>query len=976
MLLLFIAVLHTVEFQKRGLPHAHIIIWNSADTSNPTPAMIDKHISAEIPDPKLDPLGYVLVAEHMIHGPCGKQNPKCPCMKNNKCSKHFPKTYQDDTSVTSTGFATYKRGQATLFVIKGGCHMDNRWVVPYNMLLLKKYQAHINVEWCNKTTFIKYLFKYVTKGADCSKAYLQRVKRGQQTPFDDDTQTINEVKEYLHCRYICEQDACWRMFGYDIHRHFPAVERMPVHMPNENFITFSARAKMDRLLSAEFLRRTMLTQWFVCNELFPEARTLTYPEFPSKWVWDQRDRRWSKRKQRHDKIGRLHYVHPLAGERYYLRMLLLIVKGATSYEHLRFHNRVYHHTFKEACKSRGLLSDDHEWYDAFDEAAAWATSPQLRSLFVTMILFCEVGDENTLFEKVWRHLADDIIYQYRDMIGDPSYQLPDSMARDYLLDELSALFSQSGKNITDFNLPPKTHAAYPILHNRFVEEELSHPLDPLIDMNNPTVSLNEDQKNAFHKIVQRVEQNEPGFFFVAGYGGTGKTYLWNRIVGYLRRKNKIVLTVASSGVAALLLPGGRTAHSRFKIPCEVEDDMICDVSRGTMLSELIELTSLVIWDEALMANRKCFEALDRTFRDIEKVKNPEIANIPFGGKVVVLGGDLRQILPVVEDGNKQDVIAATIIASRLWSHVEVLSLKQNMRLLCSPEDPIQQQQVAAFNKWILDIGENKIPTLAKEGEDEGSWITIPQEFLVSPAENRLAAIVKAIYPDFHARYKDPIYLVQRAILAPTNELTHSVNDYMVPLVPGREKEYFSSDTIAKSTAQHEAYDLLYPIEFLNSINGNNFPQHRIVLKQGILIMLLRNLNQRAGLCNGTRLIVTSIGEWTIEAKIMNGSHTNQSFAIPRITLSLKNNKWPFVLQRRQYPIRVCYAMTINKSQGQTLSAVGLYLPKPVFTHGQLYVAVSRVTAKQGLKIYIEDDEGRPTDQTRNVVYTEILQHLS
>ena len=976
MLLLFIAVLHTVEFQKRGLPHAHIIIWNSADTSNPTPAMIDKHISAEIPDPKLDPLGYVLVAEHMIHGPCGKQNPKCPCMKNNKCSKHFPKTYQDDTAVTSTGFATYKRDQATLFVIKGGCHMDNRWVVPYNILLLKKYQAHINVEWCNKTTFIKYLFKYVTKGADCSKAYLQRVKRGQQTPFDDDTQTINEVKEYLHCRYICEQDACWRMFGYDIHRHFPAVERMPVHMPNENFITFSARAKMDKLLSVEFLRRTMLTQWFVCNELFPEARTLTYPEFPSKWVWDQRDRRWSKRKQRHDKIGRLHYVHPLAGERYYLRMLLLIVKGVTSYEHLRFHNRVYHHTFKEACKSRGLLSDDHEWYDAFDEAAAWATSPQLRSLFVTMILFCEVGDENTLFEKVWRHLADDIIYQYRDMIGDPNYQLPDSMARDYLLDELSALFSQSGKNITDFNLPPKTHAAYPILHNRFVEEELSHPLDPLIDMNNPTVSLNEDQKNAFHKIVQRVEQNEPGFFFVAGYGGTGKTYLWNRIVGYLRGKNKIVLTVASSGVAALLLPGGRTAHSRFKIPCEVEDDMICDVSRGTMLSELIELTSLVIWDEALMANRKCFEALDRTFRDIEKVKNPEIANIPFGGKVVVLGGDLRQILPVVEDGSKQDVIAATIIASRLWSHVEVLSLKQNMRLLCSPEDPIQQQQVAAFNKWILDIGENKIPTLAKEGEDEGSWITIPQEFLVSPAENRLAAIVKAIYPDFHARYKDPIYLVQRAILAPTNELTHSINDYMVPLVPGREKEYFSSDTIAKSTAQHEAYDLLYPIEFLNSINGNNFPQHRIVLKQGIPIMLLRNLNQRAGLCNGTRLIVTSIGEWTIEAKIMNGSHANQSFAIPRITLSLKNNKWPFVLQRRQYPIRVCYAMTINKSQGQTLSAVGLYLPKPVFTHGQLYVAVSRVTAKQGLKIYIEDDEGRPTDQTRNVVYTEILQHLS
>ena len=209
-------------------------------------------------------------------------------------------------------------------------------------------------------------------------------------------------------------------------------------------------------------------------------------------------------------------------------------------------------------------------------------------------------------------------------------------------------------------------------------------------------------------------------FFVSGYGGTGKTYLWNRIVGYLRGHKKIVLTVASSGVAAPLLPGGRTTHSRFKIPCEVEDDMICDVSRGTMLSELIELTSLIIWDEALMANRKCFEALDRTLRDIEKVKKPEATDIPFGGKVVVLGGDLRQILPVVEGGTKQDVISAAIITSRLWAHVEVLSLNQNMRLVCSPNDACQQQEVAAFSTWVLDIGEGKAPSCAKDGEDEPS----------------------------------------------------------------------------------------------------------------------------------------------------------------------------------------------------------------------------------------------------------------
>jgi hypothetical protein len=296
--------------------------------------------------------------------------------------------------------------------------------------------------------------------------------------------------------------------------------------------------------------------------------------------------------------------------------------------------------------------------------------------------------------------------------------------------------------------------------------------------------------------------------------------------------------------------------------------------------------------------------------------------------------------------------------------------------MCTEASPSEQEAVRNFSKWILDIGEGRVPCTAKDGEQEATWITIPQEFLIVPGEDKLASIVQAVYPSFNSRYKDLVYLGQRAILTPTNELTDLINDYMIPLVHGREKECLSSDTIDKSTAQHEAYDLLYLVEFLNSISGNNFPQHRIVLKPGVPIMLLRNLNQRAGLCNGTRLIVTSVGEWTIEAKIMNGRHANHSFAIPRITLCLKSNRWPFVLQRRQYPVRVCYAMTINKSQGQTLSTVGVYLKKPVFSHGQLYVAFSRVTSKQGLKVYIEDEDGNLAAETRNVVYHEVLHYLA
>lgn len=178
----------------------------------------------------------------------------------------------------------------------------------------------------------------MTKGADCSKVYLQRARDGQNTPYDMETDTINEVKEYLDCCYICEQDTCWRIFGFDIHRHYPPVERMPVHLPNENYIAYSAWADMDNVLSVEFLRKTMLTEWFVANQRQPDAQTLTYLEFPSKWRWDSRMRSWEKHKDRKTKIGRLHYVHPFAGERYYLRILLLKVKGATGFRDLRYYN--------------------------------------------------------------------------------------------------------------------------------------------------------------------------------------------------------------------------------------------------------------------------------------------------------------------------------------------------------------------------------------------------------------------------------------------------------------------------------------------------------------------------------------------------------------------------------------------------------------------------------------------------------------
>lgn len=393
-----------MEFQKRGLPHAHILLWLSADNKLKTGRDIDNVISAELPNPAIYPRLYDAVSNYMMHGPCGRANPRSPCMKDRKCSKFYPKNFQPSTLIDDQGYPVYKRRESGLFVEKMGVKLDNRSVVPYNPHLLIRYGGHVNVEYCNKSNSIKYLFKYVNKGPD--RATLQICNDVGQ----DTNHPVDEIKRYYDCRYVSPCEATWRIFAFDIHQKWPPVQRLMFHLPNQQFVYFNDDDEMETVVRRNEDGLTMFLAWFVANINYADGRCLTYSEFPSRFVYHEEDKKWLPRKKGQS-IGRLNYVPPGVGELYYMRILLTVQRGCTDYTCLRTVDGVIYETFEEACHALGLLADDREFIDAITEASQLSSGNQLRRLFVTLLFMNTMSQPGAVWDATWSLLSDGIVYE-------------------------------------------------------------------------------------------------------------------------------------------------------------------------------------------------------------------------------------------------------------------------------------------------------------------------------------------------------------------------------------------------------------------------------------------------------------------------------------------------------------------------------------------------------------------------------------
>lgn len=305
-------------------------------------------------------------------------------------------------------------------------------------------------------------------------------------------------------------------------------------------------------------------------------------------------------------IGCMYYAHPTSGERYYLRMLLNCVKGATSYEHLRTVDGTEHETFKDACIAMGLLANDNEWHQAFEEAALWASGRQLRDMFASMLMFCEVTDPKQLWDAHWESLSDDIEAMTQRELDDRAVTVSEDALKDQALYKIDQILIRNGHRLQDFPMLPKSNYV-PLAHgrNQLVQEELAYDQHSLTsDADNAEDRLNADQRSAYETILNAVTNKEGNLFFVYGSGGTGKTFVWTTLLSRLQGQGKIVLAVASLGIASLLLPGSRTAHLRFKIPIDVHDESTCNITQRMKVAELVGKADLIIWDEAPMMHRQ------------------------------------------------------------------------------------------------------------------------------------------------------------------------------------------------------------------------------------------------------------------------------------------------------------------------------------------------------------------------------------
>ncbi len=915
-------------------------------------------------------------------------------MVEGRCSKRFPKLFTNETTSVDSGqdtslpegaeFTNYKRrspenGGRTFRREHDDEVIDNSWVVSYNPALSLRYNAHINVEVCNHARAVKYLFKYFMKGQPRIQVSISEPDGGQN---DREVESRNEIDDFIDALYISPNEACWRLLSFWMFYFSHTVIRLPLHLEGQQTVVHDgtsdgATAAMERnarsMLTAYFEQvcdtnvfclKALLLIVFVLHQVEretqanvrgdpPHAWELAYVNFPKYYTWQARDRVWKRRtRSGATVIPRIRFVQPSAGEVFHLRALLLHVRGATSFASLRTVNGVEHNTFRAACEELGLLEHDAELIGAMRDCSHVMSADAVRRLFVCIIMNFTVSDPHGLFEDFEDSMSED--YAYRRSIaaclGVPRVENADGCRARIEVRRL--LSEESNDNINALDIIPirdGEESLEPEPDSNVVDHG-DITADEAVDTVNQFLQrANEGQLRTFHIVLAALRSTDTDSrgktFFLHASAGTGKTFVAKALIAAERCCGRSSDVVASSGFAAELLPGGVTAHSRFGIPVPTIATSTSTIRLESERAQLMKMRRLVVWDEVVMASSLWIDVVDRFLRDLMDV------DAPFGGKIVVLMGDSRQILPVVPHGSPADVLRQSLTHSKSWEHTQMLELTENMRVATRAAGD-DQERVRRWNEFLQRVGDGNATAPPIRESMQRPWIAIPDEIMCNGSALDLA---EKVFGGLDSqRLVDTEFITNRAILCPTLKSCAAVNDLILDRLAGDDWHFVSADRVLADDDGASAI----PTESLNRTNRSGMPLHDLRLRPGCVVMLLRKLDASIGLTNGSRLQVISATLRLVSCRILGGRHHGKQVGIPRIRNQVfEGGTGGLAFERRQFPLAVAYAMSINKGQGQTLQTVGVNLETPCFSHGQLFVALSRSGDPGSVFVRVVDQPG-------------------
>jgi len=871
---------------------------------------------------------------------------------------------------------------------------------------LLDWNGHINVAFCGKSYVVLYLYKYLFKGNKKIKIAFDNT---------DDLHDKDEINHYLRGRLICSMDAMWRCFGYQTYpATHPSITLIKVKLPDHlNAITVDG--KMCDL--EIYFRRPYCLKDLKYTEFF-DLYDYGY-NYPKKYlnmngvnkndieliynnVFNISDKcldilKSSKSKNLYiykrinsdRSITRMSMVYVYMGEIYYLRLLLLNVP-TFGYDELLYYDNIKFTSFQLAAMARNLVLNEKLGYDCFKEAAQFSTAFERRNLFVLLTLQGYPTIKIYEDEELRFLLYEDYFYN--------SVEQSRELCNNKLLEELQIRFQQSDRTLTEFGLPnPKSIKTE--LERENLKYNLKEEWESFLLLNRIIVN-NLEQQNVLNKVYSDIDKGKSKIYFLQGQAGSGKTTIAKKIIHYARSKNKIVLGCAATALAAQNYDGFDTFHGLFKYPVIEDMEDIDQIDHVTLnmdrypdRKELIEESSVIIWDECPSNEYHCFKTVYEYFN---KFKN----------KVIICLGDWRQTPPVVKYGSPTDIIKASIINSSMWSLFEVYKLRTNMRIFgiinnnqYNEDYIIKQKQYA---NMLMHIGEgttddntvikcdipdeinnnvdNSIEDILENIRNDDSLNENIKNSKIGmigvkiPILNYTKDISETIDFVFPNQFNNIDGLCDSAILCATNKSVNKWNEIIQSYNSEEEnilKSYDSFDLV--DDPKDILKNMLTP-KVLNEYNANNVPPHELKLKVNDICFIMRNLHKKEGLTNNTRVRIVCIRKYTIRVCTIN-TKIPRFFEIPRIRFNVTLPWKSYKMCRLQYPLRLAYAMTYNKSQGQELNRCIVDITSPPFCHGHLYVALSRIRNCENIKLFyyddslIDDNDNIPI--IRNYVYKEL-----